>query len=178
LDGLLDSDVRFEVEYHKEPKDLEEAVFQVVNLIQVKNGCKQDRPYKSHVRRTVDDGTYEQTEQVNRVPESKPIKRIDAPNRRLNASGSEQPKDDQHDVLNQILARLKKLEDRDATGPFRKGVRLNVECYKCHNKGHYARECPSRNAIEEKQRCPTKGKDEVKHLNGQGPSRAPEERSI
>ncbi|KAH3858137.1 hypothetical protein DPMN_100757 [Dreissena polymorpha] len=178
LDGLLDSDVRFEVEYHKEPKDLEEAVFQVVSLIQVKNGCKQDRPYKSHVRRTVDDGTYEQTEQVNRVPESKPIKRIDAPNRRLNASGSEQPKDDQHDVLNQILARLKKLEDRDATGPFRKGVRLNVECYKCHNKGHYARECPSRNAIEEKQRCPTKGMDEVKHLNGQGPSRAPEERSI
>ncbi|KAH3839555.1 hypothetical protein DPMN_112987 [Dreissena polymorpha] len=57
LDGLLDSDVRFEVEYHKKPKDLEEAVFQVVNLIQVKNGCKQDRPYKSHAGRTVDDGT-------------------------------------------------------------------------------------------------------------------------
>ncbi|KAH3696177.1 hypothetical protein DPMN_083642 [Dreissena polymorpha] len=88
---------------------------------------------------------------------------MDAPNRRLNASGSEQPEGDQHEVLNQILARLKKLEDREATGPFRKGVRLNVECYKCHNKGHYARECPSRNGIEEKQRYPTKGQDEVKH---------------
>ena len=32
LDGLKDHEARFEVEYHKEPEDIDEAVYHVVNL--------------------------------------------------------------------------------------------------------------------------------------------------
>ncbi|KAH3868714.1 hypothetical protein DPMN_031866 [Dreissena polymorpha] len=36
LDGLRDEDVRWEVEYVKEPRDIDEAVFNVVNYIQTR----------------------------------------------------------------------------------------------------------------------------------------------
>ena len=42
-DGLRDDEIRFMVEYSKEPETIDEAVFQVVNLIQTRNfrgrGC-------------------------------------------------------------------------------------------------------------------------------------------
>ncbi len=37
LDGLIDEEVRFEVEYHKEPETIDEAVFHVDNFIQTRN---------------------------------------------------------------------------------------------------------------------------------------------
>lgn len=33
LDGLHDDEIRFQVEYHKEPKSIDEVVFHVVNMI-------------------------------------------------------------------------------------------------------------------------------------------------
>jgi len=36
LDGLLDDDTRFEVEYHKEPATIDEAVYNVVTLVQTR----------------------------------------------------------------------------------------------------------------------------------------------
>lgn len=35
LDGLLDEDIRFEVEYLKEPENIDKAVFHVLNMIQM-----------------------------------------------------------------------------------------------------------------------------------------------
>ena len=45
LDGLLDEEIRFEVEYHKEPQNLDEAVFYVVNFIQTRGS----RGYRTKV---------------------------------------------------------------------------------------------------------------------------------
>ena len=53
LDGLLDQEAKFEVEYHKEPKNIDEAVFHVVNLIQMKSGYRYDRQNRQQARRTL-----------------------------------------------------------------------------------------------------------------------------
>lgn len=36
LDGLRDDEARFEVEFHKEPEDIDDAVYQVVNFVQTR----------------------------------------------------------------------------------------------------------------------------------------------
>ncbi len=54
LDGLVDEEVRFEVEYHKEPETIDEAVFHVVNFIQTRN-CGDQKYGKRGARRTLDD---------------------------------------------------------------------------------------------------------------------------
>ncbi len=40
LDGLCDEEIRVDVEYHKEPKNIDEAVYHVVNLLQIRNSCR------------------------------------------------------------------------------------------------------------------------------------------
>ena len=45
LDGLKDSEARFETEFHKEPDDVDEAVYHPVNLIQTKRRNHSD-PYQ------------------------------------------------------------------------------------------------------------------------------------
>ena len=56
LDGLRDSDARFEVEYNKEPVNIDEAVFHVVNFVQTRRrGSAEeysDRKFKKYTRRT------------------------------------------------------------------------------------------------------------------------------
>ena len=42
LDGLRDSDARFEIEYNKEPDDIDEAVYHAVNFIQTKRRSSDD----------------------------------------------------------------------------------------------------------------------------------------
>ncbi|KAH3777044.1 hypothetical protein DPMN_178480 [Dreissena polymorpha] len=51
LDGLVDQEVKFEVEYHKEPMNIDEAVFHVLNFIQTRSGSKYFREYNPSTRR-------------------------------------------------------------------------------------------------------------------------------
>ena len=37
FDGLRDSDARFEIEYNKEPEDIDEAMYHAVNFVQTKH---------------------------------------------------------------------------------------------------------------------------------------------
>ena len=52
LDGLYDDQTRLQVEYIKEPKDIDEAVFEVVNYLETKkcNKVVEDRRTKHHGR--------------------------------------------------------------------------------------------------------------------------------
>ena len=56
LDGLRDSDARFEIVYNKEPVNIDEAVFHVVNFVQTRHrGSSEeysDRKFKKFTRRT------------------------------------------------------------------------------------------------------------------------------
>lgn len=56
LDGLRDSDARFEIEYNKEPEDIDEAVYHAVNFVQTKHRgsteSSADRKCKRYARRS------------------------------------------------------------------------------------------------------------------------------
>ena len=76
LDGLRDSDARFEVEYNKEPGNIHEAVFLVVNFVQTKRRGpseeSSERAFKRYARRAnvESDGSSDdeyQDESIDRV---------------------------------------------------------------------------------------------------------------
>ena len=66
LDGLKDNEARFEIEFHKEPEDIDEAVFHAVNFIQSKrrnaSDSYMDRKFKKYARRTSQESDTEDSE--------------------------------------------------------------------------------------------------------------------
>ena len=55
LDGLRDNEAQFEIEFHKEPEDIDDAVYHAVNFIQTKRSFHEhyaERKFKKYARRT------------------------------------------------------------------------------------------------------------------------------
>ena len=62
LDGLTDEDVRFEVEFHKEPRTIDEAVLHAANMLQMRNNPETEKRYRKGTRRALDEPYVEQAE--------------------------------------------------------------------------------------------------------------------
>ena len=75
LDGLRDNDARFEIEYNKEPEDIDEAVYQSVNFIQTRRSNPDtfmEKKFKKFARRAKEDnsyGTYEDSADDSAEPD-------------------------------------------------------------------------------------------------------------
>jgi hypothetical protein len=178
LDGLLDDDIRFEVEYHKEPHTIDEAVFHVVNLIQTK---KYDRKNRGSARRTQVE-EHEDTDAINRMPNKQ---NTDKKHRDMtNTNCADVPKsisDDQMKMFEQILQRIDRLEkvqkpkqneNRGRPAP------KDIECFHCHERGHYARNCPAKQSdAGSSEGAKTNAKNNNSHLNSTGPTLVAEGRS-
>ena len=69
MDGLRDNDARFEIEYNKEPEDIDEAVYHAVNFMQTKHRSASeaptDRKFKRYARRMSEDSERLGDEQVS-----------------------------------------------------------------------------------------------------------------
>ncbi|XP_053395583.1 uncharacterized protein LOC123525908 [Mercenaria mercenaria] len=144
LDGLKDEEIRFEIEYHKKPANIDEAVFHVVNLIQTRSYGRTDRRNKQGVRRfraeDTDDRLYHDSpryERAKRVPEWKNAEKK-----------KKEETNDQMKVLDQILERLSKLEKAHEPQPHKQTDQnkradiKNMECFHCRKNGHFARNYP------------------------------------
>ena len=59
IDGLRGEDISFEVEYHKEPNDIDEDVYHAVHMIQIRNMSKSDKRNTSSARRAVEQESVE-----------------------------------------------------------------------------------------------------------------------
>ena len=63
LDGLRDNDARFEIEYNKEPEDIDEAVYHAVNFLQTRRRSNPDafadKKFKKFARRATDEIVYD-----------------------------------------------------------------------------------------------------------------------
>ena len=73
LNGLKDHEARFEIEFHKEPDDIDQAVYHAVNFIQTKRRNSpdyyNDRKFKKYVRRTSQESDFVDIE--NEQPEER-----------------------------------------------------------------------------------------------------------
>ena len=175
LDGMKDGEARFEIEYHKEPDDIDQAVYHAVNFIHTrrKNSHENhERRFKKYARRTNlehddqsdEEDNFESDDEVNRayrIP-VKTDKNIVKKSNRSNQQGEPGKTDasgqsasmkmitETRDLLQTLVSQLTnkdssntgmKCQQQISAGFSNKG---KIQCYACHELGHFARDCPTR----------------------------------
>ena len=193
LDGLKDNEARFEIEFHKEPEDIDEAVFHAVNFIQSKrrnaSDSYMDRKLKKYARRTSQESDTEDSEVESleeredceyalRLPTKGDLYQKKRPQKseQITEQNTSQV-GKQSDSMTEIKDMVKALSDQVAELQKSKTPAVDqqqgaivagnngVLCYSCNCRGHIARNCPNKSRAQRPRN----------NQNGQMPSKGREE---
>ena len=138
LDGLIDDEMRFELEFSKEPSTIDEAVYFAVNWIQLRS-----MNTKRHATRSM----YEVEEYDSDDKQAV---------RKLSFCRDYHDKNDKQETLQEmmeeIISRLDRIEETRRWKGSRAERRKMVICFNCQNQGHYARECPDNKITRESEK--------------------------
>ena len=156
LDGLLDDEMRFKLEFNKDPRAIDEAVYYAVTSVQLKG---RNRHKRSEAR-----GIYEDSDEEPDCDEQKTLRRISS-QRDPDTKTELKSEESVTDMLKEVLARLDKLEERKNRAVERAERKKTIECFNCHKQGHYARECIDRPHTNQRD-------NNMGDLNEQGPIRS------
>ncbi|MCG7879269.1 MAG: retrotransposon gag domain-containing protein, partial [Candidatus Thiodiazotropha endolucinida] len=175
LDGLRDSDARFEIEYNKEPEDIDEAVYHAVNFIQTKHrgsaDSSSDRKFKRYARRAKqeEDGSAseesqdesEELDRVCRLPakndtsQKKKAERTDQKRDSGNLKSDTEKESlkvltEAKDMMTSLMNQMQEIVKSTNTAPTQQQEQKpfrgrNIVCYGCSQMGNVIRDCPQRN---------------------------------
>ena len=145
LDGLCNESARFQVEYFKEPANIDEAAFEVVNYLETKTSQSNDKRNRQPTRlvqpadESGDEGDTESDDQEDRTPKQKyenPVK-----NSQPSAPGSG-TKRHQPGKVTTRSTREKHSGNifKNETGHQQSQIESRV-CYNCNVRGHLSRDC-------------------------------------
>ena len=171
LDGLKDNEARFEVEYHKEPTDIDTAVYHVVNFIQTRrrsnSNTHSERKFKHPVRRTsrrsdTEDSDVEHFEDEGTCERLMRVSSKEEPFKRSQKADSSPSQPDTKSITELIIKGVLEALTRniDALQRGREDTEFpekrystchgrSVVCYACGVRGHIARECPGDGAEQQ-----------------------------
>ena len=171
LDGLRDSEARFEIEFHKEPEDIDAAVYHAVNFIQTRRRSSYDtyaeKKARKHARRTnfEDEGQSEAEELYETDEELDRAYRVPTRSERQHPKNTHQsePQTEQKqhsssttesetikvlsetkDLIQMLVTQMKEQSLRDPGKKMQGNGRRRVVCYGCQQVGHVLRDCPNK----------------------------------
>ena len=150
LDGLIDEDMRFELEFSKEPNTIDEAVFFAVNWIQLRG---RTRKKYQEARRVYREADYDEESQ-------QAVRQISS---NCNEDGEGDENVSLRKMIQDIMSRLDRIDERTPWKSTREERRKMVKCFNCNKQGHYARECPDGKSTGETEKS--------NPLNMKGPNR-------
>ena len=170
LDGLRDNDARFEIEYNKEPEDIDEAVYHALNFIQTRRRSNPDtfieKKFKKFARRATEGQRYDTEEDsaddsaepdhVCRVPtkSERPIpkkpshqeKKSETEGSVTGSDGSLKLLSETRDLMQNLVTQVANIangkQSTPITQPRANQPRRGVVCYGCNEQGHIIRDCP------------------------------------
>ncbi|XP_052238636.1 uncharacterized protein LOC127849933 [Dreissena polymorpha] len=167
LDGLRDVVVRWEVEYVKEPRDIDEAVYHVVNYIQTRKrhqvgSNRRQRPVRRTGGTETDEADSENesdsdtVEYAFRVPKKRQFKRSEKTEtkrkkyqtvRKTSVNQGQTKTEVKEDVIQALTQKIEELSMKVETVNNKStkddNRRSFVRCYNCNRENHFARECPN-----------------------------------
>ena len=193
LDGLKDHEARFEIEFHKEPEDIDTAVFHAVNFLQTRRRSSGDNysdRKKRYARRASQESdseceipeAWEETEdyeQAKRMPVQeggsnqrrgyRSEKKTDAPAQKATQESDSlkvltETKELVQSLVSQ-MAELKKPNVISTDRPQKTPTASGITCYSCRQKGHIARECPEKEQVKRGQGNSTSKSEQGKRDN-------------
>jgi hypothetical protein len=152
LDGLQDEEVRFAVEYQKEPEDIDEAVFHVANYVQTKvcrrqeEGDKRNKKTRRASYDREDDGNdSNEIRQLKRGNDKMLVRNTENMTRCSSTETNENTTNEGNlsKVLEQILTEVTKFNHTNnmSANKDKTKEKKSIVCFNCGKQGHIAREC-------------------------------------
>ena len=175
LDGLKDSEAWFEIEFHKEPENIDEAIYHAVNYIQTKRRSSselfRDKKLKKYAQQASEISETESTNDEHSEKQEDRAFSVRVPMKHSNGQGAKSQNTEKkpesnidersahpgpmtrlEEMIKVLTEQVTKLQmDKGQAVPSSSKGKPNIICYACNEQGQYSRNCPTKSSGQQPQ---------------------------